>query len=347
MTARFGHGLVVGKFYPPHVGHHFLVGEAAGACDRVTVVVAGSSVESLSIEDRVAWMAATHAAHPNVRVVGVLDDHPIDFDDDAVWAAHVAVFADAAGSPVDAVFTSEAYGDELARRLGGGAVAVSVDPERRVHPCSGTAVRADVRGHWRDLETAVRIGLAVRIVFVGAESTGTTTVSLAVASAVGAPWVREYGRDHTSVVLAEARDWVADDFVHIARTQVGLEDAAAASDEGAVIICDTDAFATGVWQERYLGERSAAVDELGASRLHPLYLLTSDQGVPFVQDGLRDGEHLRSWMTGRFVERLEETGRRWVLLDGPLEARIARALAAIDELVASSWRFAEPLQPRR
>jgi len=37
MTAR--HGLVIGKFYPPHAGHHLLVRTAARACERVTVIV--------------------------------------------------------------------------------------------------------------------------------------------------------------------------------------------------------------------------------------------------------------------------------------------------------------------
>ena len=340
-TQRFGHGLVVGKFYPPHVGHHFLVDRAADACESVTVVVAGSSIESISIDDRVRWMEATHADRGNVRVVGAADDHPIDYDDDDVWAAHVQVFAAAAGRAVDAVFTSERYGDELGRRLG--AVSVLVDLERRVHPCSGSAIRADVAGHWDRLAPATRIGLAVRIVFVGAESTGTTTVSRAVADALDAPWVREYGRDHTSVVLAEDRPWQPSDFTFIAREQVRLEDEAAVA--GPIVICDTDAFATGIWEERYLGRRSAAVEQAGDLRHHPLYLLTSHEGVPFVQDGLRDGEHLRDWMTARFIERLDHTGRRWVLLTGSLEDRVARALESVDEVVRSSWRLAEPLRP--
>jgi HTH-type transcriptional regulator, transcriptional repressor of NAD biosynthesis genes len=39
MTTRFGHGLIVGKFYPPHAGHLHLISQAVMACDRVTVLV--------------------------------------------------------------------------------------------------------------------------------------------------------------------------------------------------------------------------------------------------------------------------------------------------------------------
>ena len=56
--------------------------------------------------------------------------------------------------------------------------------------------------------------------------------------------------------------------------------------------------ATAIWEERYLGQRPAEVR--AAARWPDLYLLTDHDGVPFEQDGLRDGEHLREWMTGRF-----------------------------------------------
>ena len=36
---RTPHGLVIGKFYPPHAGHHLLVHAAGAASDRVTVLV--------------------------------------------------------------------------------------------------------------------------------------------------------------------------------------------------------------------------------------------------------------------------------------------------------------------
>ena len=42
------HGLVVGKFYPPHAGHHLLIRAAAAACDRVSVVAMEARIPSRS-----------------------------------------------------------------------------------------------------------------------------------------------------------------------------------------------------------------------------------------------------------------------------------------------------------
>jgi HTH-type transcriptional repressor of NAD biosynthesis genes len=362
------HGLVMGKFYPPHAGHRLLVHAAAAACERVTVLVLAHPAESIPLEDRVAWLRKIHRDAPQVVVHGAMDAHPIDYDDSAVWDLHIdlirAKLAEVTPVPVSAVFCSEPYGPELARRLG--ARCVDVDPTRVLRPMSGTAVRRDLVRSWEYLDEPVRAGLAARVVVIGAESTGTTTVSRGITDALRArggnhgltQWVPEHGRDFTVDKLAVARAravleggrspaldelvWEEREFVEIARRQNELEDLAALRG-GPVLVCDTDAFATGIWCERYLGTASPDVDAI--ARRHPLYLLTHHDGVPFEQDGIRDGESIREWMTGRFEEALAASGRRTVVLRGSIDERVATGLAAIDELIGSRLRFSAPVTP--
>ncbi len=362
---RFRHGLVVGKFYPPHAGHHLLIDTAAATCDRVTVVVAPSSAESIPLELRAAWL---REAHPQVTIAARYDDVPVDYDDDDIWEAHCAIFRDAVreadpnAPPIDAVFSSEPYGDELARRFG--AKHVAVDPPRAARPISGTAVRANPVAHWRSLSPPVRAWLTRRVILVGAESTGTTTMARALAATYrdrGADqalsvwadtrWVPEYGRELTQRKLAALRahrpdatvfdvTWSRQDFVDVAYAQNAAEDAAA-RDGSPVLFGDTDAFATAVWEERYLGTPSPPV--LAAARKPDLYLVTDDEGVPFDDDGLRDGENIRAWMSARFRELVAAGGVPFVILRGPHEQRLAAAITAVDELIARGWAFAAPL----
>ncbi|MES9593616.1 AAA family ATPase [Streptomyces sp. NPDC007076] len=357
---RFGHGLVLGKFYPPHAGHHHLVRTARDRCERLTVLVCAASVESVPLEDRVAWMRETH---PDVRVVGAVDDIRMDLHDPAVWDAHMAVFTGAVPERVDAVFTSESYGDELARRFG--ATSVCVDPDRTVFPVSGTAVRKDPVGCWDFLEPPVRAALARRVVVLGAESTGTTTMARALADHYrgrGGVWARtgyvaEYGREFSERKLADLRarhpgaQWedvafTTDDFPLIAETQNAKEEAAARLGSP-VLFCDTDSFATTVWHERYVGGRNPLVEETADRVAHHLWLLTDHEGVAFEDDGLRDGEELRPWMTDRFRAELTRTGRRFTELTGTHRERLATAIAAVDALLADGWNFAAPLPEKR
>ncbi|MGK5672616.1 AAA family ATPase [Micromonospora sp. URMC 106] len=349
---EFGHGLVVGKFYPPHAGHHALIEAAAARCAAVTVVVAPSRRESIPLDLRLDWLREVHAGTPWVRFVGRYDDHPVDYADPTVWDLHCAVFREALGGRrVDAVFSSEAYGEELARRFD--AVGVCVDPGRRSVPVSGTAVRADPAGHWDRLSAPVRAWFVRRVVVLGAESTGTTTMAAALAAHYGTRWVPEYGRELTERKLARLRErdpaatifdvaWDRDDFAEVVREQQAAEDAAARSC-GPLLFCDTDARATAVWEERYLGSTSARVR--AAARRPALYLLTDHVGVPFDDDGLRDGEHLRPWMTARFRAQLAGCGVPVVELAGPHPRRLARAVAACDALLAAGWSLADPVAP--
>jgi HTH-type transcriptional repressor of NAD biosynthesis genes len=362
MTERTAHTLIIGKCYPPHAGHELLVRTAAAVSDRVSVLILAHPDEALPIDDRVAWLAATVADLGHVTVVGGHDPHPIDYDDAAVWDLHEAEFrrvlVQVTDEPVTAVFSSEPYGTELARRFD--ATAVCVDPDRSLVPVSATDVRADPVAAWEWLPPAVRAGLARRVVVVGAESTGKTTLCRQLADELRARggshgptrWVPEVGRERTIELQAAAvaraalsdeppppmadLEWPPEEFIGIAEAQNRREDVLAPMG-GPVLVCDTDAFATGIWHERYVGHRSAEVD--GLARHHDLYLLSHDDGAPFVQDGIRDGEHVRSWMTDRFAAELDATDRRFVVLTGSWDERRAAALAAIDDLLADGWPF--------
>jgi HTH-type transcriptional regulator, transcriptional repressor of NAD biosynthesis genes len=348
------HALVIGKFYPPHAGHHELIRAASASARRVTVVVMAASVESIPLQDRVAWLRDTHAG-TNVTVTGIVDDVPVDMESDTIWRAHVELMKQALRAvtqdPVDAVLTPEAYGPELARRFG----ARLLPSPARLGYTSGPLVRADVAAHWTWLAPAVRAGLALRVVLVGAESTGKTTLAEQISERLRArggawtrvEWVGEVGRDETVAKLRAAGEnasvtdirWATPDFVRIAQAQAAAEEAAARRG-GPVLVCDTDAFATGIWHERYLGKRDAAVEAAGTAAPFHLYLLTHHDDVPFVDDGVRDGEHIRAWMTDTFVQRL--VGRQWHWLRGGREERLERALGMIDTTFRER-RFADPL----
>jgi len=303
-----------------------------------------------------------------VDIIGAPCDVPMDLESDTVWSAHVAIMRAAVAAhtsaPVDTVLSSESYGPELARRLD--ARHVFVDPARTTHPVSGTTVRADLHGHWDALHPVVRAGLTTRIVVLGAESTGTTTVSRALADHYRArsgvwsrtAWVPEYGRDHTVIKHTEACGtadaaglprpgmdelrWTAEDFAVISRTQAELEEHAA-RDGSPLLVCDTDALATRVWERRYVGPHSRAAAEVASpAPSKTIYLLTDHEGVPFVQDGWRDGEPIRAEMTGWFVDELVASNVSWTLLTGSLADRVDLAIHIADAALARKTSFAPP-----
>ncbi|GGT18363.1 hypothetical protein GCM10010254_43790 [Streptomyces chromofuscus] len=149
-------------------------------------------------------------------------------------------------------------------------------------------------------------------------------------------------REHPGAVWEDV-EFTSEEFPLIGARQNALEDRAGA--EGSpVLFCDTDSFATTVWHERYVGGRNPGIP---APRRQHLWLLTDHEGVPFEDDGLRDGEELRPWMTERFRTELTRTGRRFLTLTGPHDKRLATAVAAVDDLLAEGWDLADPLPEKR
>lgn len=315
-------GLVWGKFLPLHQGHVHLVETARRQCDELIVVLGARTDEPWSREIREAWLCDTF---PWADVRSHLDDLVIDYDDPVVWEGHIAQLRSVVPEDIDVVFTSEAYGDELAHRLG--ARHVCVDLPRATFPVSGTAVRDDLEGHWSFLPPAVKASLCRRIVVLGAESTGTTTLAQALADELGTLCVPEYGRAWSEIRPGGlSAPWRSEEFDLIAGEQARLEDSAAREVPVPWLVCDTDVLATAVWHERYMGFRSPSVEALAAERKPWLYVLTLDD-VPFVQDGLRDGEHLRPWMTKRFREVLALAPHMRV--EGTVQDRMAQVRSTI------------------
>jgi HTH-type transcriptional repressor of NAD biosynthesis genes len=318
----FGRGVVIGKFYPPHRGHQLLIDTALAQAREVTVIVCGKPGDSISGELRAKWLAEIH---PAAKVM-LIDDR-YDANDTAVWAANTI---DWLGGAPDVVFTSEDYGEPYAKAMG--CAHVLVDRARRSVPCSGTAIRRDPWRHWEYLAPPVRAWFALRVCVLGAESTGTTTLAAALAEHYETEWVAEYGREVSEVKQQrEEENWSSDEFVAIAAEQNRREEEAARR-ANRVLICDTNSFATRLWHRRYMGfESDAVAEEAAKARVH-FYLLTGDE-IPFVQDGLRDGEYIRHAMHRWFEEALVKQAVPWRLVRGSHEERMRQATLAIDAML--------------
>lgn len=323
-------GFVVGKFYPPHRGHKHLIDTARRQCDRLIVLLPHHPSQTIPGELRKSWL---EEIHPDCEIHLVPDELDNDSEQWAKWTLNYL------GRAPDVVFTSEDYGQRFAELMG--ARHVMVDRARKIVPISGSRIREAPLDHLDFLEPCVRAYYVKRVVVIGAESCGKTTLAQHLANMFKTNWVPEYGREHWEKKVAGLKmtdplpGWTPEEFVHIATEQQRRENIGARS-ANKVLVCDTNATATGTWYERYYGSRSAEVDAVGAKDRVDLYLLCAPD-VPFVQDGFRDGEKIRQWMHGRFGEELAKTGVPTVLIDGhSWDARNEAAVLAVRKCMGGS-----------
>jgi HTH-type transcriptional regulator, transcriptional repressor of NAD biosynthesis genes len=330
---KSGLGLVIGKFYPPHRGHKLLIESAIAGSETVVVIVCTKASDTIPGELRGKWL---QEIHPSARVM-VIDDC-YDENDSCVWAENTVRWL---GRAPDVVFTSEDYGDRYARLMG--ARHVLVDKERLQMPITGTAVRSDPYANWDFIEPPVREWFVKRVCVLGAESTGTTTLAQALAGQLDTQWVKEFGRDYSEQKLMDRDpEWRTEEFSAIAEEQTRREDEAARR-ANRVLICDTNAFATMVWHRRYMGWHSSDVEEIARRVRCDLYLLTSDE-IPFVQDGLRDGEHIRHEMHLWFEQALAAQIVPWHVVRGSPDDRLRQAVRFTREMFKNSAWSPRPEQ---
>lgn len=328
-------GLVVGKFSPLHLGHELLIRRAMEDCEQ-TVIISYSLPELPGCEPwkREQWL---RARFPQARVL-VLDAarHALPHNDaDALLHREFVgrLCVDLLHTAVDAVFTSEDYGDgfaaELARyftrRTGTPANVrhVSVDQARKAVPVSGTLVRGDPHAHRALLSPEVYASFVRTVCFLGGESSGKTTMAQAMAARMETAWAAEYGRE---LWVEQGGQLAYEDMVRIAAEQQRREDRLR-QQARRYLFCDTSALTTLFYSGEMFGRADPALQRMAGRPYDHVFLCAPDFG--FVQDGTRREPGFRQRQHGWYLAELARRGVPYVLLGGTLEQRVATVLDSL------------------
>lgn len=332
-------GLVLGKFYPPHLGHEYLIRFASQYVDQLLVVVEEIPGESIAVATRLAWL---EALFPQLTFLVLADCNPQSPQEHpAFWSIWQASLRRLVPQPIDYVFASESYGEPLARCLN--AKFIPLDPQRQRFAVSGSKIRQSLYSQWHFLTQPVQKYFQKHICVCGPESTGKTTLSHWLLQHLNAitpqtcSLIPEYARSYLEYLPTALQQ---DDMLHIARGQQLSE----SIDGGAITplrVCDTGVDASRVWSEFLFGECSEDLANICQQATYDLYLLCKPD-VPWVDDGFRYLPNSSEAFYQRIKLLIAEktTALNIVEIDGPWHARNKRALQACQAVLAS---LAKPL----
>lgn len=169
------------------------------------------------------------------------------------------------------------------------------------------------------------------IVITGAESTGKSTLTDALAQHYQAPHSKEFVRQYVDGLQ---RALTVDDLESIARGQLRVEDSIR-NTESVLVLHDTNLLSSILYAEHYFDASLDWVNRAFAKRDYSLYLLCMPD-IPWVaDDGQRESPAVRAKLHRCFKARLDQAALPYVEIHGCASTRLDLAIQAIDTCLAN------------
>ena len=171
-----------------------------------------------------------------------------------------------------------------------------------------------------------------KIVVIGPESTGKSTLCSQLAAHYNTLWCREYAREYLE---KNGKDYTYDDLITIAKGQVKLEEEllATVDRKPAKVFIDTDMYVMKVWCEFAFNKCPGWILNQIATRKYDLYLLCNVD-LPWVKDELREYPDLktRDKLYHFYKDAMVNQSVPWIDISGSYETRLQNAIAVVDKL---------------
>ena len=168
-----------------------------------------------------------------------------------------------------------------------------------------------------------------RILILGPESTGKSTLAEDLANHFGEPWVPEFAREYLEKL---ERPYQFEDLTEIGKGQVNLEDQLAEKAQK-FIFCDTDLRVIHIWSEHRFGKTETWILEAIQRRNYDLILLT-DTDLPWGPDPLREYPELemRQYFFEKYRSLSVQSGFPFLIVSGDRAKRLKISAEAVEKV---------------
>ena len=158
-----------------------------------------------------------------------------------------------------------------------------------------------------------------KIVIIGPESTGKTTLTKSLAKHYNCPFVTEYAREYIDNLN---RPYVEDDILKIAKKQIELED----KKHGKYLFLDTNLIVCKVWSQYKHGRCHPWIIEQIKKREYHHYLLC-DIDLKLEKDHQRENPNNREELFEIYKNELNKSESSFTIISG--ENRLQQAISKI------------------
>lgn len=313
-------GMYGGSFEPLHIGHIDVIIKAASQCEKLYVVLSYSRErDNIPMEYRYRWIRNSFRHLDNVEII-LLEDNAVsksDYNTDDYWDKGRDCVLSQIGTKVDVVFCGSDYkGTNRYEKLYNCEVVYF---DRSIIPVSSSSIRNNPFGNWEYIPKICRPYYTKKILFIGGESTGKSTIAENLALAYNTNFLEEVGREVCDYAGAEDL-MIASDFYEILLKHKTKE-MELIKQSNKLFFVDTDALTTKFFAQFLLdGEKKNAehlADAITQINTFDLIFFL-EPTVAFVQDGTRNIkiEADREKYSNQIKSLFDEAGLEYICLSG-------------------------------
>lgn len=332
---RYKTGLYGGSFNPLHLGHVDCIIRAANLCERLYLVLShGLNRQEIPLRVRYRWLYQLTQHIGNVTILTLEDSAPTkaDYTRD-LWDRDAGIIKAQAGRPIDVVFCGDDYGEDSFWNLCYPDSELVIFPRDQI---SSTEIRNNPYAHWDWLPNIVRPWYVKKVLLMGGESTGKSTLTINLANRFNTNYVDEAGR-----VLSEKSGtdlmMLPEDFTEIL-LQHKLNEMRAVERSNKLLFIDTDALITQFYmnflEDPEIEKNAALSNALDSLNTYDLILFL-EPDVEFVLEGDRSPiiRADREKYSRQIKDLLERRHRSFVSVRGSYEERYNQAVRLVQALL--------------
>jgi len=179
-----------------------------------------------------------------------------------------------------------------------------------------------------------------KVVVIGPESTGKSTLCEQLAQHFNTYWCPEFAREY---LLTHGKEYEYSDLINIAKGQVALEDEFAFSLENRLsfsgeqspsnlLFIDTNLYVMKVWSEFVFNDCDPWILNNIVERKYDLYLLCNTD-LPWINDDLREypDKNVRQKLYSIYEDLMINQSVPWIDIGGDYEERYQKAFIAVNK----------------
>lgn len=328
-------GMYGGSFNPLHLGHLECIIKAAGMCEELYIVISyRDDGVDVDLKVKIRWIYQLTKHIGNVKLIPLKDNDSKkeDYTEDK-WDSDCDYVKKQIGKPIDVVFCGSDYSADSFWNVCYPNSEFYVFSRNKYN---SSEIRENVYEHWDWMPQVVRSHYVKKVLIIGGESAGKSTLTINLANYYNTVYLEEVGRDLSELSGTDIY-MLSEDFTKILLEHKAKE-MRMVDQSNKVFFEDTDCLVTRFYmsflEDENIEKNAVLAEAIAAINNYDLILFL-EPDVEWIQDGDRSEVIAadRVKYSNMIKDFYKKFGFDFHVITGDYVSRFEQAVKLVDELL--------------